>query len=187
MNTQTNNNIQIQSRFVKVSLIVAIVIVLNLFFNYAISFIYNEPSYDQFIQRAQVVNEITTRDACVAIGGQWTENNYIDQIPAPKTNPKSISGYCDPNYTNQKNYESARKVYERNVFITLVVLGIVSIVAGIFITLQVLAIALSWGGVLSLIIASMRYWGSADKLLKVLILACALGTLIWVSVKKFGK
>jgi hypothetical protein len=185
MNTIENTTGPVQSHFVKVSLIVAIVIVLNLFFNYAVSFVYNEPSYDQFIKPVQVVDQITTKDSCLAIGGQWTESNGVEQIPT-KTNPK-ISGYCDPNYTNQKNYDAARKVYDRNVFITLVVLGIASILAGVFVTLSVLAISLSWGGVLSLVIASMRYWNSADKLFKVIILALALCTLIWVAVKKFSK
>jgi len=187
MNTQTNSHTPTQSRFVKVSLIVAIVIVMNLFFNYSISFVYNEPTYDQFIKSTQVVIEIKDKDVCVGVGGQWTENSYIPEKPIMKSDAPLQKGYCDQNYTNQKNYEEARKIYERNVFITLVILGIISIVVGSFVTLSILSISLSWGGVLSLVIASMRYWNSADKLIKVLILAAALGTLIWVAVKRFSK
>ena len=176
-----------QPRLVKASIIIAIVIVMNLFFNYVISLVYNEPSYDQFIKSTQVVENITTKEKCLTIGGQWNENTYPNpQYASPKgTTP--IKGYCDPNYTNQKNYESALKVYNRNVFITLVSLGVVVLVIGAFIQLSVLSIAFVWSGVLSLIIASMRYWSSADTIIKVIILAVALGTLIWLAIKKFNK
>lgn len=170
------------SRFVKVSIIVAIVIVMNLFFNYGVSLVFNEPSYDQYIKTPQVVQNISTKEKCVAIGGGWSENVYPNE--KGKT---EISGYCDPNYTNQKNYEQARKVYEKKVFITLLSLGILSLILGGFLSLTILSISFAWGGVLSLIIASMRYWSLADSISKVIILAIALGLLIWLAVKKFNK
>jgi hypothetical protein len=173
-----------QPGFVRTSLTVAIVIVMNLFFNYAVSFVYNEPTYDQFVKPTQIVENITTQARCIEVGGQW--NDY-SPVPAPQKGLTTPQGYCDQNYTNQKNYEDALKVYNRNVFITLVILGIASIIVGSFVAISIIPAAFSWGGVLSLVIASMRYWTSADKLFKVIILACALGVLIWISVKKFGK
>ena len=169
-----------QPRLMKASIIIAIVIVMNLFFNYAVSLVYSEPTYDQFVPSSQIVEQPNTKESCVAVGGQWNENTY----PEKET---KIRGWCDPNYTNQKHYEEARKVYERNVFITLVVLGVVSLIVGAFVVLPILSLSFSWGGVLSLVIASMRYWGNADKVLKVVILAVALGALIWLAVKKFSK
>lgn len=176
-NTQINTTPK-PSQFVKTSIIVAIVIVMNLFFNYAISFIYNEPTYDQFVKPAQVIGSTYTKDSCLEVGGQWTEGL------GSKT---GSNGYCYPDFTNQKNYETARKVYDRNVFITLVILGVIVLVLSAFIKISILSLSFSWGGVLSLVIASMRYWGNADKLIKVLILAIALATLIWLAVKKFNK
>jgi hypothetical protein len=171
------------SKWVKGSVIAAIVIVINLFFNYAISLVYQEPTYDQFIKTAQVVEEISTKEKCLEVGGQWNANMY----PSQKDEVLQRTGYCDPNFTNQKNYEAARKIYDRNVFVTLVVLGVVILILGAFVKIGVLSLAFSWGGVLSLIIASMRYWSSADKLVRVLILGVALGALIWLAVKKFNK
>lgn len=179
-----------QPKLVRVSIIIAIVIVMNLFFNYAISLVYNEPTYDQFIKTTQVVENIATKDECLKVGGQWSTLNQ-SQVPPPlivnSVINKTSTGYCDPNYTNQKNYDAARKVYDRNVFITLVILGVLSLVAGAFVTLSILSLAFSWGGVLSLIIASMRYWNSADNIVKVIILGVALCALIWLAVKKFSK
>jgi hypothetical protein len=59
-------------------------------------------------------------------------------------------------------------------------------VLGSFLKSNILiGIALSLAGVLSFIIASMRYWTSADDLIKVIILAISLAILIWVAMKKF--
>ncbi len=172
-----------QSAFVKTSLVIAIVIVMNLLFNYSISLVYNEPAYDQYIPSTPIIQNITTQETCVSAGGQWS--NYAP-VPVSVKGETAPSGYCDQNYTNQKNFDAAMKIYNRNVFITLVVLGIISIVIGVFVSVAIIPVALSWGGVLSLVIASIRYWSSADKLLKVIILACALGVLIWLAIKKFA-
>ena len=50
------------SKFVHVSIIIAIVIVLNLLSNYAVSLVYKEPVYDNFVKPTQVVEEISTKE-----------------------------------------------------------------------------------------------------------------------------
>ncbi|MFA6386359.1 MAG: hypothetical protein WCW04_01125 [Candidatus Paceibacterota bacterium] len=181
---EPNINTPKQSNFVKISIIIAIVIVMNMFFNYAVSLVYKEPVMENYIKSTQVIEAITTKDKCIGVGGQWSEN----AIPSPVTKGQTeVQGYCNENYTNQLNYDTARKVYEKKVFITLISLGVISLIAGGFISISILSIAFAWGGVLSLIIASMRYWSQADNLAKVLILAIALGILIWLAVKKFNK
>lgn len=181
---QTVENKTSRSKFLKWSIIIGIIIVLNLFFNYTLTLVYKAPEYESYYTRPQVVEAPTNKEDCLSIGGQWTENpTYLQQL---KTGDKTAQvGYCDPEYTTRLNYENARKVYERNVFITLIVLGIISLISGIIISFEILSTSFAWGGVLSLIIASMRYWSLADNLLKVIILGVALAALIWVSVKKF--
>ena len=170
------------SSFVKWSLIVGIVIVSNLFFNYAISLVYKAPEYPT--TAPQVVNTIYTKESCLSVGGQWT------QIPIDikNTDPQSkLGGYCNPDYTKQQQFEKNRVDYQRVVFIILFSIGALLVLLGVLIKEEVLAIALAWSGVLSLLIASMRYWSSANNLLKVGILALALAVLMWVAVKKFTK
>ncbi len=169
-------------KFVHIAIIVAIVIVLNLFSNYAVSLIYKEPTYDTYVKPAQVVEEITTKDKCLSVGGQWSENAY----PVVKGQPK-VEGYCNPNYTKDQNYQDARASYEKKVFITLIVFGVLLLVLAGFVAVQILSISFAWGGVLSLIIASIWYWSLADRVSKVVILALALALLIWLAVKKFNK
>lgn len=172
-------------KFFKAALIISIVVVLNLFFNYTISLFYKSPNYDDFFPRAQVVEPITDKDSCLEVGGQWTEQPIYYEDGMKTATPK-ISSYCDPDFTKRIDYENARKSYERNIFIMLVVLGVLSLVAGSFVVNEIVALGLSWGGVLSLVIASIRYWSSADNLLKVIILAVALVALVWLAVRKFG-
>ena len=181
-NTSEHLNNQKNLKVVKISIIVAIVIVMNMFFNYAVSLVYKEPVYNDFFARSQIVEVINTKEKCISVGGQWNEN--LKSVESGKT---EIEGYCNENYTNQLNYENARKIYDKNVFITLTILGIVSLILGGFIVAPVLAVAFSWGGVLSLFIASVRYWSQADNLIKVIILGLALGILVWLAIKKFNK
>ncbi len=173
-----------QPKVLKWSLIIGMVIVLNLFFNYTLSLIYKEPTYEAFCPNVtQVVEAIKTQEQCVAQGGQWNETVYNEMAPLEKNQPK---GYCNAQFTCQNDFNSAQKVYDRNVFITLVLLGAICVALGNFLKgNSLISIAMSLAGVLSFVIASMRYWTSADNLIKVVILAIALGLLIFVAMKKF--
>ncbi|MDR3519456.1 MAG: hypothetical protein P4L63_01025 [Candidatus Pacebacteria bacterium] len=173
-----------QSRALKWSLIIGIVIVLNLFFNYALSLAYKSPVFENFCPTVQVNPTVDNQNSCVAQGGQWNGNNTV---PAPQIKGEIVpTGYCNLQFTCQNNYDAAQKAYDRNVFITLVILGALCVAVGTLLKSNlVIGIALSLAGVLSFIIASMRYWGSADDLIKVIILAIALAILFWVAVKKF--
>ena len=173
-----------QSRALKWSLIIGIIIVLNLFFNYTLSLVYKNPVYENFCPTAQVNPVVNDQNSCVAQGGQWNGN---DIVPASQIKGKAVpTGYCNLQFTCQNNFDAAQKAYDRNVFITLVILGALCVAVGTLLKSNlVIGIALSLAGVLSFIIASMRYWGSADDLIKVIILAIALAILFWVAVKKF--
>ena len=166
------------------SVILGIMIVLNLFFNYALSLAYKSPEYNNFCPMAQVVNVPDNQNGCVAKGGQWTDNGYYGKpIPMGEIVPR---GYCDLQYTCRQEFESANKTYQRNVFIILVVLGAISVTVGNFFAgNQVITGGLSLAGLLSFLVASVRYWGSADNWVRVIILAIALGILFWIAMKKF--
>ena len=177
---------QTQSKVLKWSLIIGIVIVLNLFFNYALSLAYKQPVYETFCPNTSPVVTIPdTQKTCVAEGGQWTIGGRIYGKPVP-VGEIVADGYCDLQFTCRNDFDAAQKVYDRNVFITLVLLGAICVAIGSFLKKNMLiSIALSLAGVLSFIIASMRYWNSADDLIKVIILAIALAILVWVALKKF--
>ena len=177
-----------QNTVTKWSVILGIIIVLNLFFNYTLSLVYESPKYEVFCPQSQVVNIPDNQNECVAQGGQWTQyqNKFgTGQAPTP-VGEMVRDGYCDLQYTCRQEYEAANNTYSRNVFIVLVVLGAASVAIGnFFVGNTVISNGLSLGGVLSFIIASIRYWSAADDLFRVIILAISLGLLFWVAWKKF--
>ncbi len=172
------------SKVLKWLLITGIVILLNLFFAYAIKVIYPEPKFETFCPREQVTIEPKTQRECVEKSGGWTENNYPKPMPVGY-NETVPAGYCDLNFTCQKNFTDALALYNRNVFIALIVLGVLSLASGFFLPgVAAVSLGLSLGGVLSLIVGSMRYWSDMNDYLRVIILGLALATLIALGVKK---
>jgi hypothetical protein len=171
------------SSIIKWSLVIGIVIVINLFFNYTLSLIYKAPKYDKFCKAEQVVEAINTKDICLEKGGQWNENYYGKPSMVGETIP---AGYCDLQFTCNTKYQDAYEVYERNVFVTLVILGIILVAGSFALSFNwILSVASSMGGILSIVISSMRYWSVADNWLRVGILFLALIALIYFSVRKF--
>ncbi len=166
----------------KWSLILSIVIVANLFFNYTLSLVFDAPTYEQYCYSQEKPSmPIQDRAMCEQGGGRWE--------PAPRpgtTSYEDPSGFCDMFAKCQKSYEDANKAYEQKAFIALVVIGVVILAASLFVKSNlVLSSALSLTAVLDFIIASMGYWRYADELLKVVILFFALATLIYLVLKKF--
>lgn len=183
-----------KSRFLKWVLIAAIIIVLNLFFVFSVQLVYKSPTYEQFCPQEQVHIVPEIKDECVAIGGQWNEGNFIQKgLPQPaRLEPPVIKeerqGYCNESFTCSKNFDDARKMHERNFFVALVALGTATLIAGLLLRMfEVVAASFSAGGVLTLIIASVRYWSEMDEYLRVIVLGIALAALIFVGVRWFTK
>lgn len=167
------------SRILQWALTLSLIIILNLFFNFAIRLVSIPPSWEKFCPQQQVTIQPKNQQECVAKGGAW--NDY-GAVPKPISEP---TGYCDLNFTCQKNYQSASDLYNRNVFVALVILGLISLGAGFFVKQSAaVALGLSLGGVLSFIIGTIRYWSNMDDYLRVIILGLALAALIWIGVKK---
>ncbi len=170
-------------KLLKWTLAIALVIVVNLFFYYVIAMVYPEPQFDDYCKPNPV--QYTTAEACVAGGGQWTNNQLSPkQVTTAVQNGEPL-GWCDPFYTCNQSYSADHSVYNRNVFIVLIILSLVVLGIGVFVPVEVLSLGFSWSGIVSLIIASGRYWSDADNWMRVVILAVALALLVWVSIKKF--
>ncbi len=175
----------VESKILKLSLILGIVVVLNLFFAYALKVIYKAPVRDEFCQKEQVIERVDTQEACLEKGGQWNEN-IVNRGLLVETEIIKVPGYCNLNFVCQNEFEDARENYEKNVFMSLIGLGVLSIVISFLIAdIAVVSMGLSLGGVLSFVVASMRYWQYASEYLQVVILGLALAVLIWLGIKKF--
>ena len=171
---------------VKWAVIIGIVIVLNLFFNYAVSLVYESPKYEAYCPAEMYNKSYTDKQLCVADGGMWTENTApVQGKSAPQLAQPEVTGYCNPTYTCGNEFNDAQKVYNKNVFIVLVVFGILALALGVHLSsISVVSLGLSFGGILSLIIGSSRYWSDMQDWLRVAVLGAALVALIWIGIKK---
>lgn len=182
------------SKILKWAFGIAIVLVLNLFFVVSTQLISEKPEYNDFCVDKQVRIIPQNQDECVELGGQWTEGQFIQkglptripgEIPVIR---EEVKGRCDTDFTCREEHKDSLSLYERNFFVTLVVLGTLTlIVSFIFRSLAVVAPALATGGVLSYLIASIRYWSDMSDYLRVIVLGIALIALIFIGVKKFQK
>ena len=169
----------------KWALVAGIVVVLNFFFNYSIFLVYKAPQREKFCPQEQVNIMPTTQEECVAKGGSWNVGGEVPAKPVPTAAQLERATWCDVTFTCQKEFNEAQKLYNRNVFVSLVVLGAISLIVSFFIShLTAVSLGLSLGGVLSLIVGPVRYWNDMDDYLRVIVLGIALVALIWRGVKK---
>jgi hypothetical protein len=125
-----------------------------------------------------------------------------------ETQPKAFISNCEllqePNKTNcfieqQKFYENQsiesqkcynefqpiENLYKRNVFIILIIIGVLTIILGLFLK-QVPAVylGLMLGGLVNILEGIIRYWSQMNEYLRFIILGALLVILIWISYKK---
>ncbi len=147
----------------KWALAIGIAIVFNLFENYGIATFSDEPAYSDFCEET-----FYPRPA------KLDEN--ITQAEFEALNEKQKQ--CN------EAYNEARKVYDGNVFIILVVLGVIAVLAGVFIQVQAVASGFLFGGILSVMIGTLRNWSHLADVWRFVILGLVLALLVWIGFKK---
>lgn len=163
---------------------ISITIILVLFIGYGINTFYKPPKYEDFCDEALRAKIISSEEECLAVGGQW--NVAPERII--EENRTVIQGFCNPNYTCEKEYRSVREVYNRNVFIIAVAAGLICVIlGGIILKLESVSVGIMGGGVLSILYGTIRYWGDLADVGRFIILGIVLATLIWIGYRKFKK
>lgn len=92
--------------------------------------------------------------------------------------------YCD--FCN-KDYDNARKIHSRNVFVVAGLIGTIAIFTGTMWKIEFLASGLMFGGIILLFYATARFFGDADKLMRVIIIFIELLLVLWIGYKKLYK
>ena len=178
-------------KFVRWAVILGIIVVLNVFFVVLVSLVLPSPEYANFCPQAQVVPNYDNEQSCTKAGGQWTAtpNNGVaaDKATVPvQVKQPSVIGYCNPDYTCNQNFTTTSATHARNAFIALVALGVIALVAGVFVPGSfIVSSGLAYGGVLSFLIASVSYWGDAGSWIRLGISLVALVALLYIGLKRF--
>jgi len=89
---------------------------------------------------------------------------------------------------NQKCYEEFRPIenlYKRNVFIILTIIGVLTILIGLFLKdVAAVYLGLMIGGIVIILEGIIRYWANMNEYFRFVILGILLILLIWISYKK---
>lgn len=172
-------------KFVRWAVLLGIVIMLNLFFFVARSFVIPEPKFEDFCRFAREpvpLEEV----ACTDVGGVWMAENSVPSNAPQKMLP---AGYCnvDALYQDcQNEYDEAHKEFSLYAFAIMVGLGVLSVIVGVLpIGSSIVSSGLSYGGVLAFIVAAVEYWGEAENLLRLGISFIALVALLYIGVRRF--
>lgn len=175
----------------KIGLGLGILIVLNLLFNYGITLLYPSPDFNTFCSQ-ETRRAYETQDSCEAVGGEWLshqayyrgEPTIVKPLP-PEGSASQVEEYCNAQAACGGQYDDARSLYNRNVFIVLMVLGTIAVGLG-FLLVEVSAISVGflYGGLLSYFIATVRFWSDMNEYLRVIELVVVLGVLVAFGYKK---
>lgn len=156
--------------FKKFILVFGIIIILNLFFNYGIKTFYHKPKRADYCPEEEFIPKpppLMKQES----GVDFDSEKYKEQLKTQRE--------CN------NNYRTARDLYNRNVFVILIIAGVASIIAGFLIAqAEAVSLGLSFGGLLSLLIGALRYWSAMNDYLRFIILGVALAVLIWMGIKK---
>jgi len=156
------------------------IMILTMFVSvYGINTLYDNPEYEDFCKNIEIRGIYETHEACEASGGRWV----IIPVAKPLIDEESLNGgYCDIEYNCRQEYESARKIYSRNAFLTAIPLGIFIIALGTFIfSLNSVGVGLMLGGVGTFIYGAGSYWRYTENWLRFSISLAGLVALIWLA------
>ncbi|MBD3164390.1 hypothetical protein GF323_04265 [Candidatus Woesearchaeota archaeon] len=193
------------SRLRKVILGIAIALVLVFFLGYGVNTFYEEPKYEDFCGDRTEMRLINTQAECEEKGGRWTENEPVKAIQpnqyictrlsedaegnirldCRESGNEAAKGYCDIDYYCRQEYDAAREPHARVSFIILMVLGMVAIMIGsLLLKVESVGSGIMGGGVLTILYAAIRFWGSIPDYARLIVLGIALAVLIWLGYKK---
>ena len=184
------------SKVKQVLLAVGIAIIFALFVGYGIATFYKSPKYEDYCKGKEYPRPYIETEPNI----KNTNCGYVkpDEKLVVECNEKK--GDIMANYTDKgciesyycemcnKEYRDKQEIYDRNVFIITLILGLAAIiVGGIVLTITSVSSGLMGGGMLTVIYGTIRYWGFMPDVVRFIELGIVLIVLIWIGYKKIRK
>lgn len=170
---------------------ICIAIVLAFFFGYGISAFYKSPKMKNFCKEGEFFS--------VPVEAKNCNCTYIEPDKKLKEECTEKEGQLTPKYDKSgciesyscemcyKEFRDIQEIYNRNVFVITIILGLIAIIIGAFLKLPSVSAGIMGGGTLTIIYGTIRYWGFMPDFGRFTILGIALAILIWIGYKKFRK
>jgi hypothetical protein len=172
----------------KWALAIGIAIVLAMFVNYGIQTFYKAPNQEDYCRSNQPITalmKIGNANCTGIVANESFQKNCSDINGNVQyqydSNGCGVGVYCDNCYNSFRAIENG---YNKNVFILLVVIGALLLILGVLIKVDSVAIGFLIGGILNIIIGTIRYWGGLQDVGRFLILGGVLALLVWIGIKK---
>ena len=171
------------------ALFIGIVGVFLFFTHYGMSLFYPTPDYEDFCgeSRVEVPSVEINQTQCEAEGGKWHMYDTPRPLSAVRpptetatTSTATVSGYCERDYECRQTLDDARSDHGRVAFAILAILGLA--VAAIGFRRKdsgILGVSLAAGGVLLILVTTIRFWNQADDYLQFFLLLVALLVFIY--------
>jgi hypothetical protein len=155
-------------RFVRWAVMLAIVVVLNIFFLGIRGIVFSEPKYETF---------------CPTPTPIAAPAKPTDAVQSGSTSP--IQTDAEITKCNDA-FQAAETAYQQHTFILIAILGVLAIIIGVIpFGSAIVSSGLSYGGVLALVIASAQYWNDAGSWIRLTISLIALVALLYIGFKRF--
>ncbi len=178
------------SKLKKIILGIAIALVLVFFWGYSVNTFYEGPDHDDFCKDISYRVEVDSCEDYEVVSGEFerpipVEGKECYCREVDKEGNKKCEA-TNPEYTKcSEGYRDVRETHGRISFIVLVILGLASIlVGGLALKVEAVASGMMGGGVLTLLYAAMRFWGSIQDYGRLFVLGVALVVLVWIGYKK---
>ena len=171
--------------FQKVSVVIAITILINVFINFGRQAFYPEPKWDKFCK--ENFTSYASQESCEKNGGKWIVTEYYKDPMARPATPAEMPAkyYCDVNYTCQKEFENANQAYNKMVFIFYLIGGLILTIGGLAVTnSSTISLGVLYGGIILLFTGVTRFWPSMSDINRFLIIGAILAIFLWIGYKK---
>jgi len=158
-------------------LTIAIALVFVFFVGYGIETFSPSPEHNDFCP--DNLYEFKSEKPCLEADGQWEKYENFGEENGPKE-----KGYCRESKECQDAYNLAESKQDKIVFIVAAIIGLIAIIASVFLHKKTVGAGIGAGGVILIIYGTLRYWQHANDLLKFVLLGIALTILVLVGYKK---
>lgn len=171
----------------KIAMILGIGILLPLFLGFFVDAIYAEPKYEDYCKNQlytdykQPLNNVNCSDYYSTPQARECLNGQGQPVPRYDANNCPVYESCD--YC-QKDFNTTRGLYNRNVFFILAPIGLAIVILGIYFTVDYIGAGLMFGGLATMFYATVRYFSDMSKLLRALVLLFELIVIIYIGYKK---
>ncbi len=175
----------------QVPIIIGIAVLFTLFITLSIEAFYTSPKYEDFctpaLQSRLYPKEpyaVSPQANCTYSRDQRETQCYADKGQVVYDyDTKGCQVYKDCDFC-QRDFDDQRKIHDRNIFLITAPLGLIAIIFGLYFGIDFIGSGFMFGGIATLFYGTVRYFGEANKYLRVLIILIELLIVVWIGYKK---